>query len=267
MSAVSTLHPLLEHLLPRRIVPLARERERRGVASLGLPSHRTALGRSFTLIAHLDETVNLQAVYDGLRAQAVAGSVTVLTDLGWLWLNGTYWQGDPLLARRLLRMAALQGDATAWFNLAEQSYVGQGVKVSYADAARYYEHAFEAGMDCAAAALGDLFEEGWPSMPSRRSASSTAYRWYLRGAQRGEARCRFEVGRCLLQGTQVEPDVKAGLYWLELAAAAGVVQAAEALTVYFAQGDEAPYRHWRDHAILLGSHLALSLKLKDQVRR
>lgn len=266
MSAVSTLHSLLERLLPTRIMPLAQGRARRDCISLGLPSRRTALGDSFTLILRLDEAVDLQGVYTELRTQALNGSVTVLTDLGWLWLNGTYWQGDPLLARRLLRMAGLQGDATAWFNLAEQSYAGRGVEVSCTEAARCYEHAFEAGMERAAAALGDLFEEGWPSMPFQRSAPSMAYRWFLRGAQRGEARCRFEVGRRLLQGTQVELDVKAGLYWLELAAAGGVVQAAEVLTMYFAHGDGALYRHWRDHAILLGSRLALGLKLKDQVR-
>ncbi|MDO7912816.1 tetratricopeptide repeat protein [Pseudomonas sp. 22-AL-CL-001] len=266
MSAVSTFHSLLEHLLPTRIVPLAQERVRRDCLGLGLPSRRTALGNRFTLISRLDEAVDLQSVYTELRAQALSGSVTVLTDLGWLWLNGTYWQANPLLARRLFRMAGRQGDATAWFNLAEQAYAGRGVEVSHAEAARCYEHAFEAGMDRAAAALGDLFEEGWPSMPFPRSAPSMAYRWFLKGAQRGEARCRFEVGRRLLQGTQVELDVKAGLYWLELAAAGGVVQAAETLTVYFAQGDGAPYRHWRDHAILLGSRLALGLKLRDQVR-
>ncbi|MFR0675995.1 tetratricopeptide repeat protein [Enterobacterales bacterium AW_CKDN230030176-1A_HGKHYDSX7] len=264
MSAVSTLHSLLEHLLPTRIKPLARLP--RGAVSLGLPSRRTALGDGFTLIAHLDEAVDLQVAYAELRAQALAGSVTVLTDLGWLWLNGTYWQADLRLAHRLLRMAALQGDATAWFNLAVQRYVGRGVEVSYTDAARYYEHAFEAGMAGAAAALGDLFEADWPAMPACQEIPSMAYRWFLRGAQAGEARCRFEVGRRLLHGMQVESDIKAGLYWLELAVAGGVVQAAEVLTAYFAQGNETPYRHWRDHAIRLGSHWALGLKLKDQVR-
>ncbi|WP_434772859.1 tetratricopeptide repeat protein [Pseudomonas entomophila] len=266
MSAVSPPHSLLEYLLPRRIVSLSPARQRPGFVSLGLPSRRTALGDSFTLIACLEETVDMQAVYAELRAQALVGSVTVLTDLGWIWLNGTYWRGDPHLARRLLRMAGLQGDATAWFNLARQHHVGQGVTRCHAEAARCYENAFERGLVQAAAALGDLFQQGWPSTPPRPGDPSLACHWFLQGAQRGEARCRFELGRRLLYGVQVEPDVRAGLYWLELAAAGGVVQAAEALAVYFAHGHETPYRHWRDHAIGLGSHLALGMKLKDQVR-
>ncbi|MCP5854495.1 hypothetical protein NL323_31630, partial [Klebsiella pneumoniae] len=64
-----------------------------------------------------------------------------------------------------------------------------------------------------------------------------AYQWFLRGAERGEVRCRFEVGYRLLHGLSVDADIKAGLYWLELAAATGVMQAAEELAVHFSRCD------------------------------
>src|SRR5690606_950386 len=94
--------------------------------------------------------------------------------------------------------------------------------------------------------------------------SRAAYQWFLRGAQHGEARCRFEVGYRLLHGLYVQADIKAALYWLELAAAAGVMQAAEELAVHFSSRDGARYLAWRDQAIQMGSSLALTMKLEDQ---
>ena len=268
MSAASNIHSLLARLLPERIVPApARPGVRhRLFAGIGLPS-QPALGERFGLIDRLDEATDLHAVYVDLSRQALMGNVAALNDLGWIWLNGKYWRGDTALAGHLLRMAALQGDAAAWFNLGQQHYFGKGVDVSYANAAEYYRHAFERGLLHAAAALGDLYEEevcdgeqDWQVNPTE------AYQWFLRGAMRGETRCRFEVGYRLLHGLYVEPDTKAALYWLELAAATGVMQAAEELAVYFSNVDAARYMGWRDQAIQLGSTLALTMKLEDQIQ-
>lgn len=118
-----------------------------------------------------------------------------------------------------------------------------------------------------AAALGDLYEEevcdgefAW------QVDVGCAYEWFLRGAEQGEARCRFEVGYRLLHGLHVATDIKAGLYWLELAAATGVMQAAEELAVHFSSRDPGRYLDWRDRAVQLGSSLALAMKLEDQVQ-
>lgn len=271
MSAVSNIYPLLERLLPTRITPAPGRTGHlsRLYAGVGMPSQRAALGDSFSLINSLDEAADLQAVYTDLRNQALEGSISALNDLGWIWLNGKYWRADPTLAGHLLRMAALQGNATAWFNLAQQHYFGKGVMVSYACAAEYYQHAFERGLDHAAAALGDLYEEEVcdTHVQEWQVDLQRAYQWFMRGAERGDARCRFEVGYRLLHGQQVETDTKAALYWLELAAVAKVVQAAEELAVHFSlSNDTLRYLFWRDQAIGLGSPLALSMKLEDQVR-
>lgn len=269
MSAASNIVSLLERLLPERIMPVhARPRQRQRLfAGVGLPSHRAVLGERFSLVEQLDEAADLQMVYADLRRQALAGNVAALNDLGWIWLNGKYWRADPLLASHLLRMAAHQGSAAAWFNLGQQHYFGKGIEISYSNAAEYYRQAFERGMAHAAAALGDLFEEevvdpgdGW------QVDLAQAYQWFLRGAQRGEARCRFEVGHRLLHGLHVERDTKAALYWLELAAVAGVIQAAEELAVHFSANDALHYLYWRDQAIQMGSTLALTMKLEDQVQ-
>ncbi len=263
MSAVSNIHPLLARLLPERIVaaPLPVGRRQRQFAGVGVPSQRALL------ISRLDEAPDLQVVYADLRRQALAGSVSALNDLGWIWLNGKYWRADTVLARHLLRMAALQGDAAAWFNLGQQMYFGKGIAPSYEQAAECYRQAFGLGMAAAAAALGDLYEEEvcdaelpWQVDPLR------AYEWFLRGAELGDARCRFEVGYRLLHGLYVPADTKAALYWLELAAATGVMQAAEELAVHFSSRDGVRYLGWRDRAVQLGSSLALAMKLEDQVQ-
>lgn len=271
MSAASNIYPLLERLLPERVIPVpgrAGQLERL-YAGVGMPSQRAALGESFVLISRLEETTDLQALYADLRAQALDGSVTALNDLGWIWLNGKYWRADPTLASHLLRMAALQGSAAAWFNLGQQYYFGKGVDVCYASASENYQQAFERGLDQAAAALGDLYEEEICDSDVQEWTVDLqlAYRWFLRGAQRGEARCRFEVGYRLLYGQNVAADEKAGVYWLELAAVAGVVQAAEELTVHFSTCQNAlRYLFWRDQAIAMGSTLALTMKLDDQLQ-
>ncbi|CAG8870097.1 hypothetical protein PS627_03853 [Pseudomonas fluorescens] len=236
MSAASNVVSLLERLLPDRIAPWTkRPRQRQRLfAGVGIPSQHAVPGERVSLVDRLDEAGDLQQVYLDLRSQALSGSAPALNDLGWIWLNGKYWPADPVLASRLLRLAALQGSAAAWFNLGQQHYFGKGVAISYSNVARYYRQAFEGGMDHAAAALGDLFEEevvgpgdGW------QVDLAEAYQWFMRGAQRGEARCRFEVGFRLLHGLHVDADANAALYWLELAAAAGVTQAAEELAVHY----------------------------------
>ncbi|UPL05850.1 Sel1 repeat protein [Pseudomonas sp. IsoF] len=263
MSAASNIHSLLARLLPERVIapPAPAGRRHRLFAGVGLPSQRSLL------VSRLDEASDLQVVYADLRRQALQGSVAALNDLGWIWLNGKYWRADTVLAGHLLRMAALQGNAAAWFNLGQQHYFGKGIEASYVQAAECYRQAFDRGILHAAAALGDLYEEevcdgdlDWQVDPVE------AYQWFQRGAQRGEARCRFEVGYRLMHGLHVEADIKGALYWLELAAAAGVMQAAEELAVHFSSRDGTRYLEWRDRAVQMGSTLALTMKLEDQVQ-
>lgn len=270
MSAASNIHSLLARLLPARIIPVPippRQRQHM-FTGVGLPSYCGQLGERPGLVNRLDEAVDLQAVYADLRRLALAGNIAALNDLGWIWLNGKYWLADTVLAGHLLRMAALQGNAAAWFNLGQQHYFGKGVAVCYEQAAECYRQAFEGGLLHAAAALGDLFEEEVCDAEQEWMVDPVeALRWFMRGAKLGEARCRFEVGHRFLHGLYVEADIKAALYWLELAAAAGVMQAAEELAVHFSSRNMARYKGWRDQAIQMGSNLALTMKLEDQVQR
>lgn len=164
MSAASNIHSLLARLLPERIVPAPAipRRHLRLFAGVGMPTQWAVLGERSALVSRLDEAVDVQAIYTDLRHQALEGNAAVLNDLGWIWLNGRYWRADTALASHLLRMAALQGNAAAWFNLGQQHYFGKGVAVCYATAAEHYRHAFERGLSHAAAA--------WATCTRKKSA-------------------------------------------------------------------------------------------------
>ncbi|MCY1389364.1 Sel1 repeat protein [compost metagenome] len=270
MLEATNIYSMLERLLPESITPAPGRPGylQRLYAGVGLPSQTGVTGQQFALVARLEEAPCLQTVYRELRQQALTGSIATLNDLGWLWLNGKYWMADHELARQLLRMAAVQGSAMACYNLGQQLYFGKGVAVSYTAAADYYRQAFELGFVQVAAVLGDLYEEEvcGNDTPWQVDAHQ-AYQWFDRGARFGDARCRYELGYRLLHGVQVTADAKAGVYWLELAAVAGVMMAAEELAVHFSLDQVTePYRFWRDQAIHLGSELALAMKLDDQVR-
>jgi TPR repeat protein len=180
-----------------------------------LPSQRSLL------INRLDEASDLQAVYADLRRQALQGSVAALNDLGWIWLNGKYWRADTVLAGHLLRMAALQGNAAAGSTWGS-SITSARASTLLCPGGGLLPAGLRARMLHAAAALGDLYEEGVRWRPALAGRPGAGLPVVHARAERGEARCRFEVGYRLMHGLYVEADIKAALYWLELAAAAGV---------------------------------------------
>lgn len=84
------------------------------------------------------------------------------------------------------------GSAEALFNLAEQAFYGGGFAVNPALAIDYYEQAFEAGIPCAAQALGSLYERGDESVIADHGK---AISWYKRGAVEHDAMACFLLGR------------------------------------------------------------------------
>ncbi|WP_397452674.1 tetratricopeptide repeat protein [Pseudomonas sp. NA-150] len=263
---------LLERVLPEYVAPgfVQHSTWLQASPGIGLPSQQGFEGAVNPLVALLEESSGLSVTYWVMRQQALNGDIDTLNDLAWVWLNGKYWRADPALAGRLLRIAALQGSAAACFNLAQQHYFGRGVAVVYARVASFYRRAFDLGLVQAAARLGDLYDEqanaadvepDWQREPKR------AFDWYLQGAHKGDAGCRFEVGYRLLHGVDVPRDLKAGQYWLELAAVTGITAAAEELAVFHRfSGKTLRYLYWRDQAVSLGSERAINMKADDQLQ-
>jgi len=202
-----------------------------------------------------------------LREQALLGDADALNDLGWFWLNGLRLKPNPALARRLFKVAAVMGASEALFNLAELAFYGKGLVVNPGLAIDYYEQAFEAGIPCAAQALGSLYERGDEGVIVDHGK---AISWYKRGAAEQDLMACFSLGRLALDETSPEYDPALGLYWLQWAAMRGLVLATERLAEFYFSTFESPpdpdgllFRFWRDLAISQGSLWARELRASD----
>lgn len=280
MSKSADVFNLMDNLLPRaEFVELAEPDEILLLyAGIGMPSLRVMeLSGQAGITYHeikaanpllgLVESIMVRSRYAELREQAIMEDADALNDLGWLWLNGSRLKASPALARRLFKLAAVMGSAEALFNLAEQAFYGKGIAVNPVLAIDYYEQAFEAGIPCAAQALGSLYERGDESVIADHGK---AISWYKRGAAEHDAMACFLLGRLALDEASTEYDPALGLYWLQWAAMKGQVLATERLTDFYFSTFESPpdpngllFRFWRDLAISQGSFWARELRASD----
>ena len=280
MSKSADVFNLMDNLLPRaEFVELAEPDEILLLyAGIGMPSLRVMeLSGQAGITYHeikaanpllgLVESIMVRSRYAELREQAIMEDADALNDLGWLWLNGSRLKASPALARRLFKLAAVMGSAEALFNLAEQAFYGKGIAVNPVLAIDYYEQAFEAGIPCAAQALGSLYERGDESVIADHGK---AISWYKRGAAEHDAMACFLLGRLALDEASTEYDPALGLYWLQWAAMKGQVLATERLTDFYFSTLESPpdpngllFRFWRDLAISQGSFWARELRASD----
>ena len=280
MSKSADVFNLMDNLLPRaEFVELAEPDEILLLyAGIGMPSLRVMeLSGQAGITYHeikaanpllgLVEPIMVRSRYAELREQAIMEDADALNDLGWLWLNGSRLKASPALARRLFKLAAVMGSAEALFNLAEQAFYGKGIAVNPVLAIDYYEQAFEAGIPCAAQALGSLYERGDESVIADHGK---AISWYKRGAAEHDAMACFLLGRLALDEASTEYDPALGLYWLQWAAMKGQVLATERLTDFYFSTFESPpdpngllFRFWRDLAISQGSFWARELRASD----
>ena len=270
MSKSPDVFNLMDSLLPQAdMVELAEPNETlRLYAGIGLPSLRSLeLSQQAGISYHEIKTANPLRVlvdpakvrnrYAELREQALMGDEDALNDLGWWWLNGSRLKPNPELARRLFKIAAVLGSAEALYNLAELAFYGKGLAVSPCLAIDYYQQAFEAGIPCAALALGGMYECGDDGVIADHGK---AISWYQRGAAEHDVRACFSLGRLALDESSPEYDPALGLYWLQWAAMRGEVQASERLAnLYYSPFGSPPdpdgllFRFWRDLAITQGS--------------
>lgn len=280
MSQSADVFNILDSLLPRAdLVELAEPDEILLLyAGIGMPSLRVMeLSGQAGITYHeikaanpllgLVEPIMVRSRYAELREQAIMEDADALNDLGWWWLNGSRLKPNPELARRLFKIAAVMGSAEALFNLAEQAFYGKGFAVDPVLAIDYYEQAFEAGIPCAAQALGSLYERGDESVIADHGK---AISWYKRGAAEHDVMACFLLGRLALDEASTEYDPALGLYWLQWAAMKGQVLATERLTDFYFSTLESPpdpngllFRFWRDLAISQGSFWARELRASD----
>ncbi|MCS9525289.1 sel1 repeat family protein [Pseudomonas aeruginosa] len=227
MSQSADVFNILDSLLPRAdLVELAEPDEILLLyAGIGMPSLRMLKfsGRKAGISYHdikaanpllvLVDPIKVRNRYAELREQALCGDEDALNDLGWWWLNGSRLKSNPALARRLFKIAAVMGSAEALFNLAELAFYDRGLEINPRLAIDYYEQAFEAGIPCAALALGGMYESGDEGVIVDHGK---AISWYKRGAAEQDLMACFSLGRLVLDETSPEYDPALGLYWLRI---------------------------------------------------
>ncbi len=280
MSKSADVFNLMDNLLPRaEYVGLAEPDElQRLYAGIGMPSLRamelSGLAgvtyheiRAANPLLGLVDPIRIRNRYVELREQALLGDADALNDLGWFWLNGLRLKPNPALARRLFKIAAVMGASEALFNLAELAFYGKGLAVNLDLAIDYYEQAFEAGIPCAAQALGSLYEHGDEGVIVDHGK---AISWYKRGAAEQDLMACFSLGSLALDETSPEYDPALGLYWLQWAAMKGQVLATERLADFYLSTFDVPpdpggllYCFWRDLAIAQGRSQARAMETLD----
>lgn len=274
MSKSADVFNLMDNLLPlsNQVEVTEPGEMQRLYAGIGMPALRVAeLAEQNRLITYhevkaanpllsLTDPIRLRHRYEQLRAQALQGDSDALNDLGWLWLNGSRLEPNPLLAKRIFKIAAVLGSSEALFNLAEQAFYGKGVMTNPVLAIDYYEQAFESGIPCAAKSLGGLYERGDDGVPIDHAK---AIDWYKRGADEQDVMACFLHGRLALDESSSEYNPAVGLYWLQWAAMSGEVFASERLADFYRYNFDTPpdpegrlYCFWRDMAVNQGSSCA-----------
>ncbi|MBN9149577.1 MULTISPECIES: hypothetical protein [unclassified Nitrobacter] len=154
-----------------------------------------------------------------------------------------------------LRTAALHGDAAAAYEIGVRYAEGKGVAVNYAEAAKWYDRAAEAGVVPAMFRLGTLHEKGlgvakdfdaarryYMQAAERDNAKAmhnlavldadgggkganytSAAQWFRKAAERGVADSQFNLGILCARGIGIEQNLAESYKWFSLAAAQGDV--------------------------------------------
>jgi TPR repeat protein len=132
-----------------------------------------------------------------------------------------------------LQAKADHGDAEAQKNLGAAYSRGQGVRQSYAEAAKWYRLAADQGYPPAQTALGELHEAG----QGVARDDTAAAKWYRQAADKGYAPAQYNLAVLYLMGKGVARDVNEALQLYRKAAAQGDVLAQYNLGMRYYEGN------------------------------
>ncbi len=134
------------------------------------------------------------------------------------------------------RKAADQGNAVCQYDLGLMYTNANGVPKDNAEAANWFRKAAEQGNADAQFQLGRLYDSlfkniylnGQPDNGGLPFDDAEAFKWYLKAAKQGNVSAQFYLGAKYSFGRGVLQDDIEAIAWLNIAAAAGNMQAAGA---------------------------------------
>ncbi len=171
-----------------------------------------------------------------LRKAAAQGHLQAQYNLGVIYATGASLPKDILEGIRWYREAANQGYAPAQYNLGMIYVTGDGVTKENTEAANWLRKAAEQGNSDAQFQLGYLYDSLFKNIYLNGQTDNgglpfddaEAFKWYLKAAKQGNASAQFYLGAKYSLGRGVLQDDIEALAWLNIAAAAGNMQAAGA---------------------------------------
>lgn len=160
----------------------------------------------------------------GLVAILLLGNSSVAQSLDPLGIATEARQrADYVEAAKWYRIAAMQGNAEAQFQIGLLYQLGYGVAKDSMEAAKWFRLAAEQGEPLAQGILGNMYFHGEGVAKSYTEAA----KWYRRAAEQGDPIAQQELGTLYFRGEGVPEDYVQAYKWWNLAAAQGEELAAE----------------------------------------
>ena len=179
---------------------------------------------SFTDNPHADNTVYIQSVEE-LRSLALQGDASAQYNLGLYYANGTGVERDYVEAVRWFRMAAVQGHAGAQYCLGLSYAHGNGVDSDAEEAVRWFTMAAESEHTEAQYKLGMCYLSGIGVKPNYELGITLM----RKAATKNHSDAALNVGICYYKGFGVEIDKSEAIKWLRKAKTLGAPYAHELL--------------------------------------
>jgi localization factor PodJL len=138
----------------------------------------------------------------------------------------------PAAFSNSLRLAAVQGEASAQYEIGRRYAEGQGVGQNLASAAEWFERAAKQGLAPAQFRLGGFYEKGL----GVKKNLETARRLYSTAGQAGNAKALHNLAVLYAEGIDGKPDYQTAARWFRKAAAYGVADSQYNLAILYARG-------------------------------
>ncbi|MDI1264444.1 MAG: tetratricopeptide repeat protein, partial [bacterium] len=132
----------------------------------------------------------------------------------------------------VLRAAALKGDPTAAYEIANRYAEGKGIVANLDEAAKWYDRAAQAGVVPAIFRIGTFYEKGL----SVKKDADIARRYYLQAAERGNAKAMHNLAVLDADGGGKGANYKSASVWFRKAADRGVADSQFNLGILYARG-------------------------------
>ncbi|WP_275788371.1 peptidoglycan-binding protein [Pararhizobium gei] len=129
--------------------------------------------------------------------------------------------------------AARKGDPLAMFEVGAIYTEGRGVKANFAEAAKWYQRAADAGVIPAEYRLASLYEKGTGVGRDLKKARAL----YEKAAEKGNASAMHNLAVMLAGGVEAAPDFAGAGKWFSMAADRGIRDSQFNLAILYARGN------------------------------